>query len=132
MPRDPRRPLSILIAALGGQGGGVLTEWIVGAADHAGHAVQSTSIPGVAQRTGATTYYIEIAPEPRMAGAPDPVFSLYATPGDVDVIIASEWLEAGRTLEMMCETDLRQDGSYPLVHFVQDIGRAPEKVAENY
>ncbi|MEK8035319.1 MAG: indolepyruvate oxidoreductase subunit beta family protein [candidate division NC10 bacterium] len=100
MPRDPRRPLSILIAALGGQGGGVLTEWIVGAADHAGHAVQSTSIPGVAQRTGATTYYIEIAPEPRMAGAPDPVFSLYATPGDVDVIIASEWLEAGRTLEM--------------------------------
>ncbi|MEK7839180.1 MAG: 2-oxoacid:acceptor oxidoreductase family protein, partial [candidate division NC10 bacterium] len=100
MPRDPRRPLSILIAALGGQGGGVLTEWIVGAADHAAHAVQSTSIPGVAQRTGATTYYIEIAPEPRMAGAPDPVFSLYATPGDVDVIIASEWLEAGRTLEM--------------------------------
>ncbi len=100
MPRDPRRPLSILIAALGGQGGGVLTEWIVGAADHAGHAAQSTSIPGVAQRTGATTYYIEIAPRPREPGAPDLVFSLYPTPGDVDVIIASEWLEAGRTLEL--------------------------------
>ncbi len=98
--REPGRPISILIAALGGQGGGVLTEWIVGAADHAGHAAQSTSIPGVAQRTGATTYYIEIAPAPRAPGAPEPVFSLYPTPGDVDVIIASEWLEAGRTLEM--------------------------------
>jgi len=49
-----RRPVSILIAALGGQGGGVLTEWIVGAAAHAGYPAQATSIPGVAQRTGAT------------------------------------------------------------------------------
>lgn len=94
------RPVSILIAALGGQGGGVLTEWIVGAASHAGYAAQSTSIPGVAQRTGATTYYVEIFPERLEAGRPEPVFSLYPTPGDVDVIIASELLEAGRTIEM--------------------------------
>jgi indolepyruvate ferredoxin oxidoreductase beta subunit len=94
------RPVSILIAALGGQGGGVLTEWIVGAAGRAGYAAQSTSIPGVAQRTGATTYYIEIFPERVAAGGPEPVFSLYPTPGDVDVIIASELLEAGRTIEM--------------------------------
>ncbi len=58
-----RRPVSILIAALGGQGGGVLTEWIVGAAAHAGYPAQATSIPGVAQRTGATTYYVEVFPE---------------------------------------------------------------------
>ena len=95
-----RRPVSILIAALGGQGGGVLTEWIVGAAAHAGYAAQATSIPGVAQRTGATTYYVEVFPERVGPGDPEPVFSLYPTPGDVDVIIASELLEAGRTVEM--------------------------------
>jgi indolepyruvate ferredoxin oxidoreductase, beta subunit len=95
-----RRPVSILIAALGGQGGGVLTEWIVGAAAQAGYPAQATSIPGVAQRTGATTYYVEIYPERAEAGGPEPVFSLYPTPGDVDVVIASELLEAGRTLEM--------------------------------
>jgi len=94
-----RRPVSILIAALGGQGGGVLTEWIVGAAEHAGLPVQATSIPGVAQRTGATTYYLEVYPEALSTGAAEPVFSLYPMPGDVDVIMASELLEAGRTLE---------------------------------
>src|SRR5882672_2352467 len=95
-----RRPVSVLIAALGGQGGGVLTEWIVDAATHAGLRAQATSIPGVAQRTGATTYYLEIYPEPLPAGSPEPVFSLYPMPGDVDVIMASELLEAGRTIEM--------------------------------
>ena len=54
------RPITMLIAALGGEGGGVLTQWIVSAAAQAGFPVQSTSIPGVAQRTGATTYYVEI------------------------------------------------------------------------
>jgi len=96
----PARPVSVLIAALGGQGGGVLTDWIVAAATHAGLPVQATSIPGVAQRTGATTYYIEIYPEPLPAGSPEPVFSLYPMPGDVDVIMASELLEAGRAIEM--------------------------------
>jgi len=95
----PRRPISILVAALGGQGGGVLTDWIVAAAEHAGLPVQATSIPGVAQRTGATTYYLEVYPE-AVAGGVEPVFSLYPMPGDVDVIMASELLEAGRTLEM--------------------------------
>ena len=96
----PRRPVSILVAALGGQGGGVLTEWIVAAAEHAGLPVQATSIPGVAQRTGATTYYLEVYPEPVLAGGAEPVFSLYPMPGDVDVIMASELLEAGRAIEM--------------------------------
>jgi indolepyruvate ferredoxin oxidoreductase, beta subunit len=95
-----RRPVSILIAALGGQGGGVLTEWLVGAAGHAGYPAQATSIPGVAQRTGATTYYVEVFPERMAPGGAEPIFSLYPTPGDVDVIIASELLEAGRTIEM--------------------------------
>ena len=100
MTPEAPRPLSILIAALGGQGGGVLTDWIVAAAEHAGLAAQATSIPGVAQRTGATTYYLEVFPAPLAPGDGPPVFSLYPTPGDVDVIIASEYLEAGRTLEL--------------------------------
>ena len=100
MPPGAPRPISVLIAALGGHGGGVLTEWLVSAAAHAGYPSQSTSIPGVAQRTGATTYYIEVFPERVAPGAPEPVFSLYPTAGDVDVIVASEFLEAARTLEM--------------------------------
>ncbi len=89
-------PLSILIPAVGGQGGGVLAEWIVEAAALEGLAAQSTSIPGVAQRTGSTTYYVELHP-----GPPDesPVFSLYPIPGAVDVLLAPEFLEVGRAIE---------------------------------
>jgi indolepyruvate ferredoxin oxidoreductase, beta subunit len=93
------RPISILIAALGGEGGGVLTNWIVTAAASAGLPVQSTSIPGVAQRTGATTYYIEILPTPwRELGGRKPVLALTPGVGDIDVAVASELLEAGRTM----------------------------------
>jgi indolepyruvate ferredoxin oxidoreductase beta subunit len=92
------RPISILIAALGGEGGGVLTDWIVNAAAQLEFPVQSTSIPGVAQRTGATTYYIEIVPVPRHELPARPVLALAPGVGDVDVVLASELLEAGRTI----------------------------------
>jgi indolepyruvate ferredoxin oxidoreductase beta subunit len=49
----------------------------------------------VAQRTGATTYYIECFPKALPPGALEPVFSLYPAAGDVDVVIAPELLEAG-------------------------------------
>ena len=42
------RPVTVLIGALGGEGGGVLTDWIVSAATALDLPVQSTSIPGVA------------------------------------------------------------------------------------
>lgn len=93
------RPLKLLIAALGGEGGGVLTDWIVTAATAEGLPVQSTSIPGVAQRTGATTYYIEIFPVPvAQLGGRRPVLALTPSAGDVDVMVASEMLEAGRAI----------------------------------
>ena len=89
------KPLCVAIVAMGGQGGGVLADWIVALAENAGWRAQSTSVPGVAQRTGATIYYIEmLRPEP---GAM-PVFSLMPTPGDVDVVIAAELMEAGRAM----------------------------------
>jgi indolepyruvate ferredoxin oxidoreductase, beta subunit len=96
---SPRRPITILIAALGGEGGGVLTQWIVSAAAQAGFPVQSTSIPGVAQRTGATTYYIEILPVTAAdLGGKRPVLALTPGVGDIDIAVASELLEAGRTV----------------------------------
>ena len=86
------KPLTIAILAMGGQGGGVLADWIVAVAECNGWYAQSTSVPGVAQRTGATLYYIEMLP-PR--GDIAPVLALMPTPGDVDVVIASELMEAG-------------------------------------
>ncbi len=93
------RPVSVLIAALGGEGGGVLTDWIITAAASCDLPVQSTSIPGVAQRTGATTYYIEVYPTPwRELGGKRPVLALAPGIGDVDMVVASEFLEAGRAI----------------------------------
>ena len=89
------KPLTVAILAMGGQGGGVLADWIVAVAESNGWYAQSTSVPGVAQRTGATLYYIEMLP-PR--GDKPPVLALMPTPGDVDVVIASELMEAGRSI----------------------------------
>ncbi|UCH74852.1 MAG: indolepyruvate oxidoreductase subunit beta family protein [Rhodospirillales bacterium] len=90
------KTISILINAMGGEGGGVLTGWIVAAARDAGLAVQATSVPGVAQRTGATTYYIEMARPDRPRRAP--VFALLPVAGQVDIVLASELVEAGRAV----------------------------------
>jgi indolepyruvate ferredoxin oxidoreductase beta subunit len=87
--------ISVAIVAMGGQGGGVLADWIVALAEREGWAAQSTSVPGVAQRTGATIYYIEMAPAKKGA---QPVFALMPAPGDVDVVLASELMEAGRSM----------------------------------
>ena len=58
------RPITVMVCALGGEGGGVLAEWLIDTAIAAGYPAQSTSVPGVAQRTGATSYYIEVFPVP--------------------------------------------------------------------
>jgi len=89
------KPLSIAILAMGGQGGGVLTDWIVKLAETQAWVAQSTSVPGVAQRTGATIYYVEMLPA--RDGIP-PILSLMPTPGDVDIVIAAEMMEAGRSI----------------------------------
>ncbi len=43
----------------------MLSEWLVDAALLDGFPVHGTSIPGVAQRTGSTTYYVELYTEIR-------------------------------------------------------------------
>ena len=133
----PERTWTVLIAALGGEGGGVLSSWLVDAASADGRIVQATSVPGVAQRTGATTYYLEIGPRREHDGTasegspaggldsaaatpPTPrsgggvangsgsgsgsdsggrVMALLPTPGNVDLLVASELLEAGRAAQ---------------------------------
>ena len=94
MPGEAPRAIRIAILAMGGQGGGVLADWIVELAEAQGWFAQSTSVPGVAQRTGATIYYIEMLP----AAAKAPVLALMPTPGDVDIVMAAEFMEAGRSI----------------------------------
>src|SRR3984957_3497528 len=97
---DTTKPLAIAVMAMGGQGGGVLVDWIVELCETQNWVAQSTSVPGVAQRTGATVYFIEVLPRP--PGAPTglrPVLSLMAVPGEVDIVIGSELMEAGRAIQ---------------------------------
>lgn len=89
------RPICVAILAMGGQGGGVLSDWIVALAESQGWHAQSTSVPGVAQRTGATLYYIEMLP-PKAGRAP--ILSLMPAQGEVDIVLATELMEAGRSI----------------------------------
>jgi indolepyruvate ferredoxin oxidoreductase beta subunit len=84
----------LAILAVGGQGGGVLTGWIETVARAQGYDVQATSVAGVSQRTGATIYYLEMAP----STGQQPVFALAPSGGDVDVMIAAEMMEVGRSI----------------------------------
>ncbi|KJS13831.1 MAG: indolepyruvate oxidoreductase subunit B [Hoeflea sp. BRH_c9] len=95
-PHDPAldQIIKLAIMAVGGQGGGVLTNWVEHCARSNGYAVQATSVAGVAQRTGATIYYMEMAPMQER----EPVFSLLPAAGDVDILVAAEMMEAGRAI----------------------------------
>ena len=97
------RPICLLLGALGGQGGGVLIDWLVTAAKKAGYPAQATSTPGVAQRTGATTYYFELFPHKE----PDenPIFTFFPASDDLDLLVAMEPTEAGRAIERGFVTD---------------------------
>jgi indolepyruvate ferredoxin oxidoreductase, beta subunit len=95
------QPISLLICALGGEGGGVLSSWLMDTARRAGFPAQSSSIPGVAQRTGATTYYVEVWPTPLNAlQGQRPVFSLNPVPGALDALLSSELLETARQVSL--------------------------------
>lgn len=95
-----QRPISVAILAMGGEGGGVLADWIIDLAESNRYIAQLTSVPGVAQRTGATIYYLEIYPRGGIADAAhEPVLALMPVPGDVDIVVASELMEAGRAIQ---------------------------------
>ncbi|MFO1172810.1 MAG: indolepyruvate oxidoreductase subunit beta family protein [Hyphomicrobiaceae bacterium] len=92
------RAIRLAILAMGGEGGGVLADWIVDLAENHGYVAQATSVPGVAQRTGATIYYLELFPRAAVTSR-DPILALMPVPGDVDIVIASELMEAARAVE---------------------------------
>ncbi|MEM5318526.1 indolepyruvate oxidoreductase subunit beta family protein [Paraburkholderia sp. JHI869] len=100
-------PIKIAILAMGGEGGGVLADWIVSLGEVNGYFAQSTSVPGVAQRTGATIYYVELFPGADSAVPRKPVLALMPMPGDVDVVLASELMEAGRAVQRGLVTSAR-------------------------
>jgi len=89
------KAITVAILAMGGEGGGVLSDWIVDLAESNGYTAQATSVPGVAQRTGATIYYIELFPQSDRQS----VLSLMPVPGEVDIVIASELMEAARAVD---------------------------------
>lgn len=92
--------IKIAILAMGGEGGGVLADWIVDLGEASGYLAQTTSVPGVAQRTGATIYYVELYSQAQaQADQATPVLALMPLPGDVDVVLASELMEAGRAVQ---------------------------------
>src|SRR5262249_18669403 len=94
------RPITVAVVALGGEGGGVLADWIVDLAQHGGHLARAPPVPGVPQRTAAPVYYVELFPKAaaQAAGRP-PVLALMPVPGDVDIVLASELMEAARAIE---------------------------------
>src|SRR6201987_3176579 len=95
-----QQPIKIAILAMGGEGGGVLADWIVEMGEANGYVAQTTSVPGVAQRPGATIYYVELYPLAQAeADGGQPVLALMPLPGDVDVVLASELMEAGRAVQ---------------------------------
>lgn len=93
--RETGQIIKLAVLAVGGQGGGVLTGWIEQMARAQGYVAQATSVAGVAQRTGTTVYYVEMARQSDRA----PVFSLAPAVGDVDIVIAAEMMEAGRAIQ---------------------------------
>ncbi|MDQ2735716.1 MAG: indolepyruvate oxidoreductase subunit beta family protein, partial [Pseudomonadota bacterium] len=94
------QPLKIAIMAMGGEGGGVLADWIVDLGESNDYFAQTTSVPGVAQRTGATIYYVELYPQRQAElDGGTPVLALMPLPGDVDVVLASELMECGRAVQ---------------------------------
>jgi len=117
-------PIKIAILAMGGEGGGVLADWIMATAEHAGFYAQTTSVPGVAQRTGATIYYVEILPLQR-SSTPAPILGLMPVPGDVDVVLASELMESARAVQRGLVT---QDKTL-LITSSNRVYAMPEKMA---
>jgi len=90
---------SVFLSAIGGQGGNLLAEWIFQAATYEGHRAQAVSLPGLSQRGGATSFYLELAAGSEPVALQKVVFSQHPLPGAVDVVIAQELLELARALQ---------------------------------
>lgn len=78
---------NILLVGVGGQGVILAAELLALAAQEAGYDVKQTEVHGVAQRGGAVSSHVRIGQR---------VFSPLTKPGEVDILLALEKLEALR------------------------------------
>ena len=90
---------TIYIAAVGGQGGALLTEWLLASARQMHYQAHSVGIPGMSQRGGATSYYVEMMPEQAAPDLHDIVLSPAPFHGEIRCLIGLELLELGRAVE---------------------------------
>jgi indolepyruvate ferredoxin oxidoreductase beta subunit len=90
---------TIYIAAVGGQGGALLTEWLVAAANQMNFQAHSVGIPGMSQRGGATSYYVEMIPEQAAHDHQDTVLSPAPFHGEIRCLVGLELLELGRAVQ---------------------------------
>ncbi len=95
------KAITIAILAMGGEGGGVLADWIVDLAEHCNYCAQNTSVPGVAQRTGSTDLLHRdfSGSQRRRRQGKNLFWHLMPVPGELDVVLASELMEAGRAVQ---------------------------------
>jgi indolepyruvate ferredoxin oxidoreductase beta subunit len=97
-------PITVLVAAVGGQGGQLFSQWLFDAAKIAGFAPVGVGLPGLSQREGATVYYLEFFARPEETA----FFSPFPEKGRVQVLIGLELLELLRALR---EGYLADDGA---------------------
>jgi indolepyruvate ferredoxin oxidoreductase beta subunit len=90
-----KAPITVLIAAVGGQGGQLFAQWFFDAARIAGFAPVGVGLPGLSQREGATTYYLEFFTNPEDTS----LFSPFPEKGQVQILIGLELLELLRAIQ---------------------------------
>lgn len=91
------KAFNVHLCGVGGQGIGLLSEIVLRAADHAGHAVKSVDTHGLAQRGGIVVSQIRIG---------EAVFSPLIPVGQADLAVSLERHEALRA----AETVVREQG----------------------
>ncbi len=99
-----KKPITVLVAAVGGQGGQLFSQWLFDAAKEAGFYPVGVGLPGLSQREGATVYYLEFFAEPEATAT----FSPFPEKGKVHVLVGLELLELLRALR---EGYLAEDGA---------------------
>lgn len=91
---NQKKSLRVLIGTVGGQGGGVLSDWLIHGLLNANWNAVSIGLLGLSQRAGTVTYYCEASSDKEEKI----VTSMFAMPGDVNLFIGQELLELGRLL----------------------------------
>jgi indolepyruvate ferredoxin oxidoreductase beta subunit len=113
----PQTPKSIILAGVGGQGVLLISELLARTALAAGYDAKQTEIHGVSQRGGSVYSHVRFGPK---------VYSPLITPGQADIILGVEKLEALRFAAY-----LRPDGLL-IVNDYEIIPRSAGAAAETY